>query len=161
MRQRAAARVAGVAAAAVSPTPPSSLRRGRRACAFHPPGAPSPGHSTPTPTIPCCRRGAEKYEKLIGEEEEVPLEKRVVARAGARMVRGAGPNGDGGWVVRPRAARRSGPASPAEGPGTAHGSLPVPAGKVDAKKRLEDNVQTVLSNNIVQCMGAMVDTVVF
>lgn len=32
---------------------------------------------------------------------------------------------------------------------------------MDAKKRLEENVQTLLSDNIVQCMGAMVDTVVF
>ncbi|KFM24689.1 26S proteasome non-ATPase regulatory subunit 14-like protein [Auxenochlorella protothecoides] len=57
----------------------------------------------------------EKYEKLIVEEEDISLEKRVVAKAG----------------------------------------------KMDAKKRLEENVQTLLSDNIVQCMGAMVDTVVF
>lgn len=58
---------------------------------------------------------AVKYEKAIAEEEDISLEKRVVAKAG----------------------------------------------KLDAKKRLEDNVQTLLSDNIVQCMSSMVDTVVF
>jgi hypothetical protein len=32
---------------------------------------------------------------------------------------------------------------------------------MDAKKRLEDNVQQLMSRNIVQCMGSMLDTVVF
>ena len=35
------------------------------------------------------------------------------------------------------------------------------AGKMDAKKRLEASVQQMISGNIVQCMGAMVDTVAF
>ncbi|KAJ1471616.1 JAB1/Mov34/MPN/PAD-1 ubiquitin protease-domain-containing protein [Baffinella frigidus] len=34
-------------------------------------------------------------------------------------------------------------------------------GKLDAKKHLEDDIQTVMSNNIVQCLGTMLDTVVF
>jgi hypothetical protein len=42
-------------------------------------------------------------------------------------------------------------------------SLPPlpPAGRMDAKKRLGDSVQDLMSSNIVQCMGAMLDTVVF
>lgn len=32
---------------------------------------------------------------------------------------------------------------------------------MDAKKRLEAGVGTLLSANIVQCMGAMLDTVAF
>jgi 26S proteasome regulatory subunit N11 len=35
------------------------------------------------------------------------------------------------------------------------------AGKMDAKKRLEDGVGRLMSANIVQCMAAMLDTVVF
>lgn len=35
------------------------------------------------------------------------------------------------------------------------------AGKLDAKKRLENNARTLLSDNIVQCMSSMVDTIVF
>lgn len=35
------------------------------------------------------------------------------------------------------------------------------AGKMDAKKRLEGGVSQLMSANIVQCMGAMLDTVVF
>lgn len=35
------------------------------------------------------------------------------------------------------------------------------AGKVDAKRRLEDAVETMLAENVVQCMGSMLDTVVF
>lgn len=35
------------------------------------------------------------------------------------------------------------------------------AGKMDAKRRLEDGMGRVMSANIVQCMGAMLDTVVF
>ena len=34
-------------------------------------------------------------------------------------------------------------------------------GKVDAKKRLEDNSLKLMSSNIVACLGAMLDTVVF
>lgn len=36
-----------------------------------------------------------------------------------------------------------------------------PAGKMDAKKRLEGDVQALMSANIVQCMGSMLDTIVF
>jgi hypothetical protein len=32
---------------------------------------------------------------------------------------------------------------------------------MDAKKRLESNVSQLISANIVQCMGAMLDTIVF
>ena len=35
------------------------------------------------------------------------------------------------------------------------------AGKVDAKKELEASVHDLLSHNVVQCMGAMLSTVVF
>lgn len=35
------------------------------------------------------------------------------------------------------------------------------AGKTDAKKRLEEGVGRLMSTNIVQCMGAMLDTVAF
>ena len=35
------------------------------------------------------------------------------------------------------------------------------AGKMDAKKRLEASVQQMISGNIVQCMGSMIDTVAF
>jgi len=34
-------------------------------------------------------------------------------------------------------------------------------GKIDPKKHLEDDVNKLMSNNIVQCLGAMLDTVVF
>ena len=34
-------------------------------------------------------------------------------------------------------------------------------GKLDAKKHLEDDIQMVMSDNIVQCLGTMLDTVVF
>jgi 26S proteasome regulatory subunit N11 len=34
-------------------------------------------------------------------------------------------------------------------------------GKMDAKKHLEDNVQQLMSANIVQSMATMLDTVVF
>lgn len=58
---------------------------------------------------------AGKYDKAVVEEESIPLDRRVVEKAG----------------------------------------------KMDAKKRLEDNVQQLMSANIVQCMGSMLDTVVF
>lgn len=32
---------------------------------------------------------------------------------------------------------------------------------MDAKKRLEDSVGQLMSANIVQCMGSMLDTIVF
>lgn len=35
------------------------------------------------------------------------------------------------------------------------------AGKTDARRRLEDGVATAMSNNIVQCMGSMLNTVAF
>ncbi|KAI3431282.1 hypothetical protein D9Q98_004343 [Chlorella vulgaris] len=56
-----------------------------------------------------------KYDKAVVEEQDIPLDQRVVAKAG----------------------------------------------KMDAKKRLEDNVQQLMSANIVQCMGSMLDTIVF
>ena len=34
-------------------------------------------------------------------------------------------------------------------------------GKLDAKKHLEQDIETVMSNNIIQCLGTMLDTVVF
>jgi len=34
-------------------------------------------------------------------------------------------------------------------------------GKMDAKKRIEENVVKLMSSNIVQCLGTMLDTVVF
>ncbi len=34
-------------------------------------------------------------------------------------------------------------------------------GKVDPKKHLESNVYELLSQNILQCLGTMIDTVVF
>ena len=49
------------------------------------------------------------------EEESIPLEKRVVAKAG----------------------------------------------KMDAKKRLEADADALISSNIVQCMGTMLDTIAF
>lgn len=56
-----------------------------------------------------------KYDKAVVEEENIPLDRRVVAKAG----------------------------------------------KMDAKKRLEDSVGQLMSANIVQCMGSMLDTIVF
>ena len=35
------------------------------------------------------------------------------------------------------------------------------AGKVDAKKRLEKDVMSVMSSNIVQSLGTMLDSVLF
>lgn len=58
---------------------------------------------------------SDRYDKEVVEEEHIPLEKRVVAKAG----------------------------------------------KMDAKKRLEENVGSLMSANIVQCMGSMLDTIVF
>jgi len=34
-------------------------------------------------------------------------------------------------------------------------------GKIDPKKHLEDDVNKLMSNNIVQCLGSMLDTVIF
>lgn len=34
-------------------------------------------------------------------------------------------------------------------------------GKQDPKRHLEEKVDAVMTNNIVQCLGAMLDTVVF
>ena len=40
-------------------------------------------------------------------------------------------------------------------------SLVATVGKVDAKKRIEDSVMQLMSTNIVQLLGTMLDTVVF
>ncbi|KAI7837401.1 hypothetical protein COHA_008768 [Chlorella ohadii] len=61
------------------------------------------------------RELSSKYDQAVVEEEAIPLDRRVVAKAG----------------------------------------------KMDAKKRLEGGVAQLMSANIVQCMGAMLDTVVF
>jgi hypothetical protein len=37
----------------------------------------------------------------------------------------------------------------------------VQVGKIDAKKHLQQDIETVMSNNIIQCLGTMLDTVVF
>jgi 26S proteasome regulatory subunit N11 len=58
---------------------------------------------------------AERYDKAVIEEQDMPPEKRVVANVG----------------------------------------------KTDAKKHLASNVTNLMSSNIVQCMGTMLDTVVF
>lgn len=34
-------------------------------------------------------------------------------------------------------------------------------GKQDPKRHLEEKVDTLMQNNIVQCLGAMLDTIVF
>jgi 26S proteasome regulatory subunit N11 len=34
-------------------------------------------------------------------------------------------------------------------------------GKVDPKKHLEQNLNDLMSSNIIQCLGTMIDTVVF
>jgi len=34
-------------------------------------------------------------------------------------------------------------------------------GKLDAKKHLQQDIETVMSDNIIQCLGTMLDTVVF
>jgi 26S proteasome regulatory subunit N11 len=34
-------------------------------------------------------------------------------------------------------------------------------GKLDAKKHLQQDIETVMSNNIIQVLGTMLDTVVF
>ena len=39
--------------------------------------------------------------------------------------------------------------------------LCVQVGKLDAKKHLQQDIETVMSNNIIQCLGTMLDTVVF
>jgi 26S proteasome regulatory subunit N11 len=58
---------------------------------------------------------AQRYDKAVVEEQELPPEKRVVANVG----------------------------------------------KMDAKKHLHNNVLGLMSSNIIQCMGTMLDTVVF
>ena len=75
---------------------------------------PSHSHSC-LPSPPASLLPPGKYDAAVVEEEGIPLERRVVAKAG----------------------------------------------KMDAKKRLEASVQQMISSNIVQCMGAMVDTVAF
>ena len=121
---------------------------------------------------------AGKYDQAVVEEEAIPLDRRVVAKAGESAAqvlvcccgcagscssllqlcgqqRGCQP-GVASWACR---CRRVTPGSccscyvkPACSP---------PAGKMDAKKRLEGGVAQLMSANIVQCMGAMLDTVVF
>jgi len=44
---------------------------------------------------------------------------------------------------------------------TAEALLVATVGKVDAKKRMEDNVLELMSTNLVQLLGTMLDTVVF
>lgn len=34
-------------------------------------------------------------------------------------------------------------------------------GKIDPKKHLENNVEKLVSNNVVQTLGTMIDTIVF
>lgn len=34
-------------------------------------------------------------------------------------------------------------------------------GKLDPKRHLEDKVEVLMTSNIVQCLGAMLDTVIF
>lgn len=34
-------------------------------------------------------------------------------------------------------------------------------GKLDPKRHLEDKVEILMTSNIVQCLGAMLDTVIF
>ena len=34
-------------------------------------------------------------------------------------------------------------------------------GKVDPKRHLEEKVDVLMTNNVVQCIGAMLDTIVF
>ena len=34
-------------------------------------------------------------------------------------------------------------------------------GKVDPKRHLEEKVDVLMTNNVVQCLGAMLDTIVF
>ena len=34
-------------------------------------------------------------------------------------------------------------------------------GKLDPKRHLEEHVEVLMTSNIVQCLGAMLDTVVF
>lgn len=58
---------------------------------------------------------SEKYIKAVGDEQDMPHEKRAVANVG----------------------------------------------KMDAKKHMQSSVQSLMSSNILQCMGTMLDTVVF
>ena len=44
---------------------------------------------------------------------------------------------------------------------TAEQLVVATVGKVDAKKRIEDSVMQLMSTNIVQLLGTMLDTVVF
>jgi len=44
---------------------------------------------------------------------------------------------------------------------TAEQLVVATVGKMDAKKRIEENVIKLMSSNIVQCLGTMLDTVVF
>ena len=44
---------------------------------------------------------------------------------------------------------------------TAEQLVVATVGKIDAKKRIEDSVMQLMSTNIVQLLGTMLDTVVF
>ena len=44
---------------------------------------------------------------------------------------------------------------------TAEALVVATVGKMDAKKRIEDATLRLMSANIVQCLGTMLDTVVF
>ena len=44
---------------------------------------------------------------------------------------------------------------------TAEQLVVATVGKMDAKKRIEDATMRLMSSNIVQCLGTMLDTVVF
>lgn len=69
-----------------------------------------------------------------------------------------------GWHLLPRRRPADGATlsqRPKPAPDSLHPHACCPTGKMDAKKRLEGSVATAMSSNIVQCMGAMLDTVVF
>lgn len=104
---------------------------------------------------------AGKYDQAVVEEEAIPLDRRVVAKAGKSTAfsRKAAPAFltvliTAGWCLKPCSL-----ANVDTLPGQR--SQQCAAGKMDAKKRLEGGVSQLMSANIVQCMGAMLDTVVF
>ncbi len=44
---------------------------------------------------------------------------------------------------------------------TAEERIVANVGKIDPKRHLESDVATLMASNIVQCLGAMLDTIVF
>lgn len=38
---------------------------------------------------------------------------------------------------------------------------PTQVGRLDAKKHLEEDIERVMSDNIIQCLGTMLDTISF